>query len=46
MRKNFNQEIMNGKILTYDELQKLDSTWKRDYIQHQLIKDKEVMKFV
>jgi len=36
MRENFNIEIQNGRKLTLLELQKLKSTWKADYVKHEL----------
>jgi len=33
-RKNFNEFIEQGGRLSYLELRKLNSTWKKDYIGH------------
>jgi len=37
---------MNGRKLTYEELQKLNSTWKMDYIKHELVLDTKTMNYV
>ena len=37
---------MNGRKLTYEELRKLDSTWKGDYIKHELFQDTKTMEYV
>ena len=45
-RRIFNEEIINGRKLTYLELQKLNSTWKMDYIKHELAHDTKTKYYV
>jgi hypothetical protein len=39
MRENFNNELKNGRKLTLMELKNLKSTWKADYVKHELQED-------
>jgi len=38
-RSNFNKFVSGGGRLTYGELRRLNSVWKRDYVDQQLDQD-------